>query len=77
VERRAALVIERTGETGDVGAWIAARAGQWVIGTVDQVAERLGELEAAGVERVMLQHLLHRDLDRVRLLGTEVAPKVA
>ena len=77
VERRAALVMERTGETGDVGAWIAARAGQWVIGTVDQVAERLGELEAAGVERVMLQHLLHRDLDAVRLLGTEVAPKVA
>ena len=77
VERRAALVMERSGETGDVGAWIAARAGQWVIGTVDQAAEQLGELAAAGVERVMLQHLLHRDLDAVRLLGGEVAPKVA
>jgi F420-dependent oxidoreductase-like protein len=77
VERRAALVMERTGETGDVAAWIAARAEQWAIGTADQVAERLGELAAAGVDRVMLQDLLHRDLDMVRLLGSEVAPKVA
>jgi F420-dependent oxidoreductase-like protein len=77
VRRRAALVMDRSGQTGDVGAWIAGRAEQMVIGTVDQVVERLGELEAAGVERVMLQHLLHRDLEAVRLLGAEVAPRVA
>jgi alkanesulfonate monooxygenase SsuD/methylene tetrahydromethanopterin reductase-like flavin-dependent oxidoreductase (luciferase family) len=48
-----------------------------LIGTVDEVAERLREYEAAGVTRVMCQHLLHRDLDMVELLGRELAPAVA
>jgi F420-dependent oxidoreductase-like protein len=47
-----------------------------VVGTVDEVAERLGELEAAGVQRVMLQHLLHDDLDAVELIGRELIPAV-
>jgi len=38
-------------------------------GTIDEVAERLREYEAAGVERVMLQHLAHEDLEMVALLG--------
>jgi hypothetical protein len=41
------------------------------------VVDRLGELEEAGVERVMLQHLCHDDLDMVHLLGSEVVPRVA
>ena len=44
----------------------------WVFGTVDQVAERLRELEEIGVGRVMLQHLDHADTDMVAVLG-EVA----
>jgi F420-dependent oxidoreductase-like protein len=40
-----------------------------LVGTVEQVAERLASYERAGVERVMLQHLLHRDLDAVALIG--------
>ena len=44
----------------------------WIFGTVDQVAERLRELEEAGVTRVMLQHLDHADTDMVAVLG-EVA----
>jgi alkanesulfonate monooxygenase SsuD/methylene tetrahydromethanopterin reductase-like flavin-dependent oxidoreductase (luciferase family) len=40
-----------------------------LFGTVDEVAERLREYEAAGVERVMLQHLAHEDLEMVGLLG--------
>jgi F420-dependent oxidoreductase-like protein len=47
-----------------------------VVGTVDEVAERLGELEAAGVQRVMLQHLLHDDLDAVELIGRELIPRL-
>ncbi len=46
-------------------------------GTVDEVAERLREFEAAGVTRVTCQHLLHDDLDMVALLGQELAPAVA
>jgi F420-dependent oxidoreductase-like protein len=48
-----------------------------VMGTVDEAAERLRELEAAGAQRVMLQHLLHDDLDAVELIGRELIPRVA
>jgi F420-dependent oxidoreductase-like protein len=48
-----------------------------LVGTVDEVATRLHEYEAVGVTRVMCQHLLHRDLDMVSLLGRELAPAVA
>lgn len=48
-----------------------------LIGTVDEVAERLRAYEEAGVTRVMCQHLLHCDLDMVALLGRELAPRVA
>ena len=47
------------------------------VGTVVQVVEQLKEIEALGFERVMLQHLAHRDLDTVALIGREVAPAVA
>jgi alkanesulfonate monooxygenase SsuD/methylene tetrahydromethanopterin reductase-like flavin-dependent oxidoreductase (luciferase family) len=48
-----------------------------LVGTVDEVAERLREYEAAGITGVMCQHLLYRDLDLVELLGRELAPAVA
>ena len=38
------------------------------VGTVDQVVERLKGLEELGYERVMLQHLAHKDLDTVALI---------
>jgi alkanesulfonate monooxygenase SsuD/methylene tetrahydromethanopterin reductase-like flavin-dependent oxidoreductase (luciferase family) len=47
------------------------------VGTVEQVVERLHEIAAMGFERVMLQHLAHRDLDTVALIGRELAPAVA
>jgi alkanesulfonate monooxygenase SsuD/methylene tetrahydromethanopterin reductase-like flavin-dependent oxidoreductase (luciferase family) len=49
----------------------------WLYGTPEQVVDRLGEYEAAGVQRVMLQHLLHEDVDAVSLIGEAVIPAVA
>jgi alkanesulfonate monooxygenase SsuD/methylene tetrahydromethanopterin reductase-like flavin-dependent oxidoreductase (luciferase family) len=43
-----------------------------ICGTVDEVASRLREYESVGVERAMLQHLVHEDVEMVALLG-EVA----
>ena len=43
----------------------------------DALVERLREYEAAGVERVMLQHLRHDDLAVVELIGREVIPAVS
>jgi len=42
-------------------------------GTVDEVAEQLRAYEEAGVERVMLQHLVHEDVDMVHVLGELVS----
>ena len=50
---------------------------QWIAGTPAQIAEQLRELEAAGVERVMLQHLLHDDLETVDRIGREVIPMLS
>jgi alkanesulfonate monooxygenase SsuD/methylene tetrahydromethanopterin reductase-like flavin-dependent oxidoreductase (luciferase family) len=47
------------------------------VGTVEQVVERLKQIEEVGYERVMLQHLAHQDLDTVALIGRELAPAVA
>ena len=47
-----------------------------LIGTVDQVAERLTAYERAGVSRVMLQHLVHEDLEMVEVIGGELKPAV-
>ena len=41
-------------------------------GTVEQVVDRLREYEQVGVQRFMLQHLVHEDVEMVTVLG-EVA----
>jgi alkanesulfonate monooxygenase SsuD/methylene tetrahydromethanopterin reductase-like flavin-dependent oxidoreductase (luciferase family) len=48
----------------------------WIVGTVDVVAERLRVLADLGVDRVMLQLLLHDDLDQLTLIGGELAAAV-
>ncbi len=57
--------------------WLAGVREHSLVGTVDEVAARLREYEAAGCARVMLQHLLHADLEPVRLIGRELAPAIA
>src|SRR4051794_28223489 len=47
------------------------------VGTVEQVVARIRDYEAVGVSRVYLQHLLHRDLETVELIGRELVPAVA
>jgi alkanesulfonate monooxygenase SsuD/methylene tetrahydromethanopterin reductase-like flavin-dependent oxidoreductase (luciferase family) len=56
---------------------LAEHAKGWICGTVDEVAGQLEELAGVGLERAMLQHLDHRDLDTVRLIGEELQPRVA
>jgi alkanesulfonate monooxygenase SsuD/methylene tetrahydromethanopterin reductase-like flavin-dependent oxidoreductase (luciferase family) len=46
-----------------------------IVGTVDQVVEQLRAYEAVGVERTMLQHLVHEDTEMVTVLG-EVAARL-
>jgi alkanesulfonate monooxygenase SsuD/methylene tetrahydromethanopterin reductase-like flavin-dependent oxidoreductase (luciferase family) len=48
----------------------------WIVGTTDEVTERLREYAEAGADAVYLQHLLHEDLDTVELIGRRLAPAV-
>jgi alkanesulfonate monooxygenase SsuD/methylene tetrahydromethanopterin reductase-like flavin-dependent oxidoreductase (luciferase family) len=48
----------------------------WIAGTMDVVVERLRALADLGVDRVMLQLLLHDDLDQIALIGDELAAAV-
>lgn len=64
LERRAAQLPGSAAETS-------------LAGTPEQVVVRLREYEAAGIERVMLQHLLVGDRDALELLAAEVVPAFA
>jgi hypothetical protein len=44
------------------------------MGTPDEALDRVRALEAMGTERIMLQDLLPRDLDHVRLIGRIFRP---
>jgi F420-dependent oxidoreductase-like protein len=66
---RVRRVADRTGTDPD------ALPGTWVVGTVDEAAERLSALAEAGVSRVMCQHLLHEDAAAVALIA-DVARKL-
>jgi F420-dependent oxidoreductase-like protein len=47
---------------------VAERRDRWLVGTVDEVAARIGELRELGVTRVLLQHLNHDDDAMVGLM---------
>jgi F420-dependent oxidoreductase-like protein len=69
VHRRAEEQVRVVGSGQDAVGWLAERRDRWILGTPDQARQRVAELEAAGVQRVMLQDFLPRDLEMVRLLG--------
>jgi F420-dependent oxidoreductase-like protein len=68
VEARVRRVAEIRGDT----TMIQTPPAGWIIGTIEQAAERFGELREAGVSRVMCQHLAHDDLEMVAQLGETV-----
>jgi F420-dependent oxidoreductase-like protein len=73
LRRRAAALAAWTGSPVDVDALDPT----WIAGTLDDVVAQLKAYEEAGVARVFLQHLDHRDLEAVELIGRELAPAVA
>jgi alkanesulfonate monooxygenase SsuD/methylene tetrahydromethanopterin reductase-like flavin-dependent oxidoreductase (luciferase family) len=70
---RAERLAEVTGSPADVEELRKTA----IAGTPDEVVARLREYEAAGVERVMLQHLAHRDHEALELIAAEVVPAFA
>ncbi len=77
LRHRAAGLSEWKGEGGDGDAFLTALPKSTIQGTVEEAVEQLQALAAAGLSRVMCQHLLHRDLDAIAVIGREVVPRVA
>jgi len=73
---RASRLAQWKGQGDDGEAFIAGLRESTILGTAEEAIEQLRELEAAGLTRIMGQHLLHRDLDGVALMGREIAPRV-
>jgi F420-dependent oxidoreductase-like protein len=71
---RAARLSEWKGEGGDGDALLAGIRESTIVGTVPEALAQLQALAAAGLTRVMAQHLLHRDLAAIALIGREVIP---
>jgi len=60
----------------DARSLIAERRERWLLGTVEEVAERIEGLRALGVTRVLLQHLDHDDDAMVTLIGDRLLPQL-
>ena len=73
---RAGRLAEWRGHDGGAESFLEGLDDTWIVGTVDEATARLSEFADAGVERVMAQHFLHRDLDAIELIGRKVAPAV-
>jgi F420-dependent oxidoreductase-like protein len=76
VRARAARIGEWMG-WDDAEGLLRTTQGRWLIGTPDDVVAQIAELADAGVGRVHLQMLLHRDLEAIEIIARDVAPKVA
>jgi F420-dependent oxidoreductase-like protein len=72
LDDRIRQLLEVTGAASsgaDADAWLAERQQRWITGTLDEAGERLHAFEAAGVQRVMLQDFMPRDLPMIQLMG--------
>jgi alkanesulfonate monooxygenase SsuD/methylene tetrahydromethanopterin reductase-like flavin-dependent oxidoreductase (luciferase family) len=77
LQNHASRLMERRGETGDAAAVLESLGPKRIVGTPDRVLARLEEYSQAGVQRVMMQHLVHDDLEALALIGSEIIPEAA
>lgn len=73
---RAARLAEWKGHGGDSGAFLVEQRPSTIRGTVPEALEQLAALREAGLARIMGQHLLHRDLEGIELMGRRIAPEM-
>ncbi len=68
--------VEFDDSSGDTDAWIAERRGRWIVGTPDEARATIRDYASAGIERIMLQDFVPRDLDYIDLLAKELLGRV-
>ena len=57
------------GADDDAAAWLEARRDRWVLGTPEQARARIAEYADTGVDRLLLQDFLPRDLEHIAIMG--------
>jgi F420-dependent oxidoreductase-like protein len=67
VRRREADLLRAFGEDEAGDAWFDQRRARWLHGTPDAARDTLAQFAEAGVERIMLQDFLPRDLEMIDL----------
>jgi len=75
LERRASALMRRRGQDGDPKEYLKGLGPERIAGTPERVLEQLAAFARAGVQRVMLQHLVHDDLESVALMGERIIPE--
>jgi alkanesulfonate monooxygenase SsuD/methylene tetrahydromethanopterin reductase-like flavin-dependent oxidoreductase (luciferase family) len=77
VARRVTEVLAEFGEAGAEGqAWLRQRRGRWIIGTPDEARTTVERFADAGIERIMLQDFLPRELDHIDVMAEALIGKV-
>ncbi len=74
VRDRVARFLLVRGDGADPAGLITERRERWLVGTIDEVAARIGELSELGVTRVFLQHLNHADDEMLALVAERLLP---
>jgi F420-dependent oxidoreductase-like protein len=64
------------GDDADPVQLVADRRDRWLVGSLDEVAERIDGLRQLGVIRVFLQHLNHGDDEMIELIGGRLLPEL-
>jgi F420-dependent oxidoreductase-like protein len=70
--RRVALMRMLGHEPDADDGWYAERRRRWILGTPDEARALVAGFAAVGVERIMLQDFIPRDLEMIDLLGAEL-----
>jgi F420-dependent oxidoreductase-like protein len=77
LKEKARATLERWGSSLSPDEAVERYRNRGTAGTPDEFVAGLRRLEEVGVERIMLQHIRHEDLETVELIGSEIAPRVA
>jgi F420-dependent oxidoreductase-like protein len=72
VEQRAALLLRNLGRDEDPAAFLSSLRPEWVVGSPELIAERLGEYEAAGMHRFICQTMTF-DLEAMEMVAAAAA----
>ena len=77
VARRADDLLREFGQEASGGTeWLRTRRSRWILGTPDAARAMVRRFADAGIERIMLQDFLPRDLEHIDLLAQELIGKV-